>query len=72
MEPSGDAENKSQKPEWIRVKDAVRAFGFSQSYLYELMKSKKVDTRRMGQSTQKPVLLIRYQSIVDLVENSPK
>lgn len=56
-----------QKPEWVRIPEAMRIFGMTRAYLYNLVKSGKVEARSLGR-----IRLIKYSSLQALIEASPK
>jgi excisionase family DNA binding protein len=56
-----------QKPEWVRIPDAMRLFGMTRAYLYNLVKDGKIEARSLGR-----IRLIRYASLQTLIEGSPK
>lgn len=68
---SGIAGGKSvkNKPEWLRVPEAVRLFGLGRSYLYELIGAgsiRSTSIRRRG--ALRGIRLISYDSLVAYIE----
>jgi len=58
-----------QKPEWLRIPEAVRLFGISRAKFYDLISKgriKSVSLRERGQT--KGTRLLSYDSIHDYLE----
>jgi hypothetical protein len=65
--------NQNCKPEWLRVPEAVRIFGFCRSSLYELIKAgaiKSVCVRK--RCATRGVRLINFSSLAAHVENAAR
>lgn len=62
---------RNLKPEWLRVSDAVSAFGMCRSSLYELIADgtlKSVSLRKRG--AQRGIRLISFDSLADYVNRA--
>ena len=65
--------NNNQKPEWLRVPEAVRLFGISRSALYEMIATdaiKSMALRKRG--AFRGIRLISYDSLAAYVENAAR
>lgn len=59
-----------QKPEWLRVPDAVRIFGLCRSSLYELIASGEVKSLAMKkEGALRGIRLINFDSLAAYIES---
>lgn len=59
------AASHSIKPEWLRVPDAVRAFGISRSSLYELRIGRNQKHRTEQAGAVRGIRVISFDSLAD-------
>jgi hypothetical protein len=63
-------QGNEEKPEWVRVSDAVRMFGLSRSSLYELISTDAIKSISVhGEGAVRGVRLINFDSLAAYIES---
>ena len=64
---------RGDRPEWLRIDDAVRIFGFGRTFLYGLIKSKAVKSFALRKKNSlRGIRLVSFDSLSAFCEEAAK